>query len=176
MSKVDQKGVFLERLFGAVVSIVTTMVTYQNVCAREDDRVQTLIGTQRGSTKKRRKRQCKQFSDRGFRGRWMTETMSKTILGPPEKIARLPGRQTRSSFGRTEANLCLFCQTKKRDRRDRRRFEDLVRCEGDSTPATLVSAADVRGDERILLEIRDQDLWAKDVLYHRSSPTRRHPL
>ena len=56
MSKVDQKGVFLERLFGAVVSIVTTMVTYQNVCAREDDRVQTLIGTQRGSTKKRRKR------------------------------------------------------------------------------------------------------------------------
>ena len=89
-------------------------------------------------------------------------------LGPPEKIARLPGRQTRSSFGRTEANLCLFCQTKKRDRQDRRRFEDLVRCEGDSTPATLVSAADVRGDERILLEIRDQDLWAKDVLYHRS--------
>ena len=86
-------------------------------------------------------------------------------LGPPEKIARLPGRQTRSSFGRTEANLCLFCQTKKRDRRrDRRQFEDLVRCEGDSTPATLVSAADVRGDERILLEIRDQDLWAKDVL------------
>ena len=89
-------------------------------------------------------------------------------LGPPEKIARLPGRQTPSSFGRTEANVCLFCQTKKRDRRDRRRFEDLVRCEGDSTLATLVSAADVRGGERILLEIRDQDLWAKDVLYHRS--------
>ena len=44
VSKVDQKGVFLERLFGAVVSIVTTMVTYQNVCAREDDRVQTLPG------------------------------------------------------------------------------------------------------------------------------------
>ena len=44
MSKVDQKGVFLERLFGAVVSIATTMVTYQNVCAREDDRVQTLPG------------------------------------------------------------------------------------------------------------------------------------
>ena len=51
MSKVDQKRVFLERLFGAVVSIVTTMVTYQNVCAREDYRVQTLIGTLRGSTK-----------------------------------------------------------------------------------------------------------------------------
>ena len=51
VSKVDQKGVFLERLFGAVVSIVTTMVTYQNVCAREDDRVQTLIGTQSGSWK-----------------------------------------------------------------------------------------------------------------------------
>ena len=75
VSKVDQKGVFLERLFGAVVSIVTTMVTYQN----EDDRVQTLIGTPRGSTNKRRKRQCEQFSDRGFRGRWMMETMSKTI-------------------------------------------------------------------------------------------------
>ena len=32
----------------------------------------------------------------------------------------------------------------------------------------LVSAADVRRDERILLEIRDQDLWAKGLLYHRS--------
>ena len=88
-------------------------------------------------------------------------------LGPPKKIARLPGRQL-GALSDTEANLCLFCQTKKRDRRDRRRFEDLVRCEGDSTPATLVSAADVRGDERILLESRDQDLWAKDVLFHRS--------
>ena len=79
VSKVDQKGVFLERLLGAVVSIVTTMVTYQNVCAREDDRVQTLIGTLRGGTKKCRKLECEHFSDRGFRGGWMTETIWKTI-------------------------------------------------------------------------------------------------
>ena len=171
MSKVDQKGVFLKRLFGAVVSIVTTMVTYQNVCAREDDRVQTLIGigTQRGS----RKKNVENVSVSSFQIVAFEEAMDdgddvEDHFGPPEKIGRFSGRQTRSSFGRTEANLCLFCQTKKRDRRDRRRFENLVRCEGDSTPATLVSAADVRGDERILLEIRYQDLWAKDVLYHRS--------
>ena len=89
------------------------------------------------------------------------------ILRPPEKVIQLPGRQTRSTFERTDSDLCLSCQSKKRDRRDRRRFEDLVRCEGDSTPATLVSA-EARRDERFLLEVRDQYLWAKYVLYNRS--------
>ena len=49
VSKVDQKEVFLVRrtCFGVIVSMATTMGTYQNVCAREHDRVETLIGTLR---------------------------------------------------------------------------------------------------------------------------------
>ena len=115
---------------------------------------------------------------------WLSRTMDdgddvEDHLGPPDKIARLPGRQTRSSFGRTEANLCLFCQTKKRDRRDRRRFENLVRCEGDSTPATLVSAADVRPETRGFFWKFDTRICGPKMCYtidRATSPTRRHPL
>ena len=35
-------------------------------------------------------------------------------------------------------------------------------------PATLCYTAQVREDDRVLLEIDQQDLWAKDVLYHPS--------
>ena len=45
VSNVDQKKVFLARHFSVVFSMVLTMVTYQNVCARSHDRVETLIGT-----------------------------------------------------------------------------------------------------------------------------------
>ena len=53
-----------------------------------------------------------------------------------------------------------------------------MRCECDSTPGTLLHAAEaynqcgsdaeVDNAKRILLEIQNQDLWAKDILYHRS--------
>ena len=56
--------------------------------------------------------------------------------------------------------------------KNRRLLERLVRCECDSTPATLCNAAHIRRDERVLpLEIDQQDLWAKDILYHRSCYT-----
>ena len=47
-------------------------------------------------------------------------------------------------------------------------FERLVRLECDSASGTLCNAAQVRQDDRVLLEIMDQDLWAKDILYHAS--------
>ena len=93
------------------------------------------------------------------------------IRSPQAKRARtdsIRSLRRRRSFPRTDLKLCLFCQSEKRDRRNRRIYEKLVRCEGESTPITLVNSAEIRGDERILLEIQGQDLWAKDVLYHRS--------
>ena len=79
VSKVDQKEVFLTRRFGVVVSVVTTMVTYQNICMHDHDRVETLIATLRWSTNECRKLECEHFSDPGFPGGWMTETTWKTI-------------------------------------------------------------------------------------------------
>ena len=45
-------------------------------------------------------------------------------------------------------------------------MEKLTRCEGDSTPETLLNAAQIRGHHRIILETEPQDLWARDILYH----------
>ena len=50
MSKVDQKGVFLERLFSAVVSIVTTSVGVRATCEDEEQREESVkkrVGTVR---------------------------------------------------------------------------------------------------------------------------------
>ena len=79
------------------------------------------------------------------------------------------------SYGRTQ--ICAFSARVKQDRRDRRRFENLVRCEGHSTPATLVNA-EARRDEGFLLEVRDQYLWLNMcfTIDPTTRPIRRHPL
>ena len=92
---------------------------------------------------------------------------------PPKKVARLandgPGRrQTRSVLPGLDLKKCLFCQSEKRQRKNRRLTEKLIRCTWHCTPSTLVRAARIRQDERVLLEIEDSDLHAKDVLYHAS--------
>ena len=93
---------------------------------------------------------------------------SESFSGPPQKLLC---RRTRSSIPRTDLRKCIICQAEKRQKRNRRLVERLARCEGDTTPATLCYAAQVRQDERVLLEIDQQDLWAKDILYHASSYT-----
>ena len=45
-------------------------------------------------------------------------------------------------------------------------MEKLTRCEGDSTTETLLNAAQIRGHHRIILATDQQDLWARDILYH----------
>ena len=87
-------------------------------------------------------------------------------LPPAKLVCSRDQRRTRSSLPRTDLKKCLICQEDKRDGRDRRRLEKLTRCEGDSTPGKLLNAAQIRRHDRILLEIDQQDLWAKDILYH----------
>ena len=68
-------------------------------------------------------------------------------------------------------NVC--CQSDKKQRKNRRPLEKTIRYTWDCTPATLVNAARIRHDERVLLEIRDADLHAKDILYlYYASPRR----
>ena len=86
---------------------------------------------------------------------------------PPAKIALISFStsvepcQTQSSLTGTDLKCCVICQASKRDRRNRRRLEELVGCEGDSKPATLGNAAEIRREETILLEIEHEDLWQK---------------
>ena len=78
-------------------------------------------------------------------------------------------RQTRRSLPGLDIKKCLFCQQEKRPKgKARRRPENLYRCTWDCTPDTLRHAARIRQDKRVLLEIDQGDLHAKDILYHRS--------
>ena len=88
---------------------------------------------------------------------------SESFSGPPQKLLC---QQTRSLIPRTDLRKCIICHAEKRQKRNCRLVERLARCEGDTTPATLCYVAQVRQDERILLKIDQQDLWAKDILYH----------
>ena len=87
-------------------------------------------------------------------------------LPPAKLVCSRDRRRTRSSLPRTDLKKCLICQEDKRDGRDCRRLEKLTRCEGDSTPGKLLNAAQIRRHDRILLEIDQQDLWAKNIFYH----------
>ena len=87
-------------------------------------------------------------------------------LPPAKLVCSRDRRRTQSSLPRTDLKKCLICQEDKRDGRDRLRLEKLTLCEGDSTPGKLLNAAQIRRHDRILLEIDQQDLWAKDILYH----------
>ena len=123
--------------------------------------------------------------DEAQRSTFISSTDS-AIGEPPRKLSRQnvskptgPYRRlTRSSLLRAYLQKCLICQEVKPDAKNRRIREGLVWCECDSTPGTLLHAAEVYNQcgsdaevdnaERILLEIQNQDLWAKDILYHRS--------
>ena len=96
-------------------------------------------------------------------------------LGPPEKIVQLPGRQTRSAFVRTDSDFCLFCQGKKRDHQDHRRFKDLLRRRLHSG-----HGGQCRREER-----REDSFGSSSsvfvpkmcyTLYPAARPTARHPL
>ena len=47
-------------------------------------------------------------------------------------------------------------------------MESLVRCTLDKAAHTLVEVAELRHDEKVLLHVRDQDLFATEVKYHKS--------
>ena len=74
----------------------------------------------------------------------------------------------KSSFPRADLLKCIISQAEKRDKKNKRLLERTYRCTWSCTPGTLINAARVRRDERILLEVEQADLHAKDVIYHPS--------
>ena len=76
--------------------------------------------------------------------------------------------QTRRSMAKTNFSLCLLCQQLKK--MDKHNYERLSDCQMDSSPGTLVQAARIRDDTRVLLATEDGslDFHAAEVKYHAS--------
>ncbi|KAL9951848.1 hypothetical protein ACROYT_G044583 [Oculina patagonica] len=75
---------------------------------------------------------------------------------------------TRSALQLTDIKRCIICQDEKVDSKNRRRKESLTMCQTRTAGESLLNAAKIRGDQRIVLELHDRDLIAIEVCYHRS--------
>ena len=62
----------------------------------------------------------------------------------------------------------MFLLSEKSQKKSKRKREELIRCTWECTLFTLVNAARIRQDQRVLLEAEHADLHAKDVQYHSS--------
>ena len=62
----------------------------------------------------------------------------------------------------------LICQVEKKDSRNRRLREHLVQYLTFEAGVSLLNAAKIRGDQRVLLEVEGCDVITKEVLYHKS--------
>jgi len=75
---------------------------------------------------------------------------------------------TRSSLQSTDIKNCVICQNEKTDPKDRRRKEKLTLCQTVTAGTTLLEAAKIQGDERLIVALNEQYLIAIEVCYHRS--------
>ena len=75
---------------------------------------------------------------------------------------------TRSCLQSTDIKQCIICQKEKTDSKDRRRKEKLTLCQTMMAGASIIEAAKVRDDKRLVLMLRDEDPIALEVCYHRS--------
>ena len=91
-------------------------------------------------------------------------TCSTSVSESPAQVSRF----SRSAVDSTVLRKCIICQDKKKDPKDRRRDERLSSIEMNMGANTLLQAADIRQDERLLIALKDQDLFAIEVVYHKS--------
>lgn len=78
-------------------------------------------------------------------------------------IASKRSRQSESSR-LFPADECIFCG--KMRKWVRRRFELLVKCVTSTAEQSIKKAAESKGDEKLLREIRNKDLIAREAMYH----------
>ena len=79
-------------------------------------------------------------------------------------------RSRRSDHDPTTIENCLLCQKTKALRKDGRTsgYESLAELQTFEASKTLIDAAEIHNDARVLLAIKDQDLIALEVKYHKS--------
>ncbi len=109
---------------------------------------------------------AKNVLDRVAKKRKIEEISSGDNTSPIELQA--DPRPTRSSLLATDMRKCAICQTEKTDPKDRRREEKLTTCETMQAGRTLLEAAKVRGDQRLIVSLSDQDPIAIELRYHRT--------
>ena len=71
-------------------------------------------------------------------------------------------------YGITSFDKCIICQREKNQKKGTKRYEPLSNCETYQASWTLLNAAKVRQDERIIVAIEREDVVAIEVKYHRS--------
>ena len=79
-------------------------------------------------------------------------------------------KSRRSDHDPTTIENCLLCQITKALRKDGRTcgYESLAKLQTFEASKTLIYAAEIRNDARVLLAIKDQDLITLEVKYHKS--------
>lgn len=88
---------------------------------------------------------------------------SPSTSEPNEMNESTERRMSRSKVCQTDWNLCMFCQKKKH-----RGIKEMCQvCTLDACK-TIQNAADLRGDEEMLIRIKDIDLIAAEAKYHKS--------
>lgn len=74
----------------------------------------------------------------------------------------------RSSIPTTDLKKCSICQDEKPDSKNRRKKEKLTLCETMEAGTTLLDAANIQGNQRLVLALTDKDPVAIELCYHRT--------
>ena len=97
-----------------------------------------------------------------------TATSSSTTCDDEDNRASARRMRSRTSFQATDLTVCIICQTTQKKYKDKHLNESLSWCLTEQASATLLEAARIRSDERLLLAIEHLDLISIEVRYHRS--------
>ena len=76
--------------------------------------------------------------------------------------------QTRSCLQSTNIKSCWIYQKEKTDGKERRRKKKFTNCENVQAGDTLLEAAKIRKDRRLIVALGDQDPVAIEVCYHKT--------
>ena len=74
----------------------------------------------------------------------------------------------RKSIPTTDLKKCAICQDEKPDPKDRSRKESLRRCETMEAGTALLEAANIQGNQRLILALTDKDPVAIELCNHRT--------
>ena len=108
------------------------------------------------------------LSRQGLQGVHAISSVPSTAHSVSDGSVSSSARTTRRSMAKTNFSLCLLCQQLKK--LDKHNYERLSDYQMDSSPGTLVQAARIRDDTRVLLATEDGslDFHAAEVKYHAS--------
>ena len=142
--------------------------TFEESCNKRKDAIWLVMKDNWGDGPKGgHHRQCYQaYTNRGKFNR-LSQTNSETVASTTEPDT---GRGSRSQMQSFSVKKCIICQTDKvvKTKGKARTREPLTQNISELGSASLLRAARIRNDERVLLQIEGRDTIALEIKYHRS--------